>query len=276
MFIPLLIFLLFIMWVSKSSSKSVVKPTNKKPPEDGKIKPPQTIILNESFYESFKKIKKINHEYNFKNWKSEQINYFNELYSLSDLLIISTPNEIYYGNLLQTFEWKFKRLKVLIRDKYECADCKSRNSNNHVHHLFYLQDKLPWDIEDNGLLTLCYKCHIKRHENTRIPVYRIDGTLKILASYENPNCIRCGGSGYILIYKHVENGICFKCRGNLIRQTVFSNSLNLIYEDLNSYNDTLKRNEYINHIMSLDSYKIYNFLPDKSTYLINFNDDLPF
>ena len=27
-------------------------------------------------------------------------------------------------------------------------------------------------------------------------------------------CNRCGGTGRLPQYKHVENGICFKCRGN--------------------------------------------------------------
>jgi hypothetical protein len=27
-------------------------------------------------------------------------------------------------------------------------------------------------------------------------------------------CDRCNGSGYIPRYNHIENGICFKCRGN--------------------------------------------------------------
>ena len=26
-------------------------------------------------------------------------------------------------------------------------------------------------------------------------------------------CDRCNGSGYIARYNHIENGICFKCRG---------------------------------------------------------------
>ena len=26
-------------------------------------------------------------------------------------------------------------------------------------------------------------------------------------------CPRCGGTGYLPQYRHIENGICFKCRG---------------------------------------------------------------
>ena len=27
-------------------------------------------------------------------------------------------------------------------------------------------------------------------------------------------CPRCGGTGYLPQYSHIEGGICFKCRGN--------------------------------------------------------------
>lgn len=27
-------------------------------------------------------------------------------------------------------------------------------------------------------------------------------------------CVRCNGTGYLPQFKHVENGICFKCRGS--------------------------------------------------------------
>lgn len=36
---------------------------------------------------------------------------------------------------------------------------------------------------------------------------------KIIAKIDNINsdCTRCGGTGYLEQYKHVQNGICFKC-----------------------------------------------------------------
>lgn len=41
------------------------------------------------------------------------------------------------------------------------------------------------------------------------------------ASYIKPStykeeivsCPRCGGTGYLPKYRHIEHGICFKCRG---------------------------------------------------------------
>ncbi|MEO0969143.1 MAG: hypothetical protein AAFX80_12650 [Cyanobacteria bacterium J06639_18] len=50
-----------------------------------------------------------------------------------------------------------------------------------------------------------------------------DGSAKYLSEYtlpeekidkENITCPRCNGLGKLLQYKHVENGICFRCKGS--------------------------------------------------------------
>lgn len=33
-------------------------------------------------------------------------------------------------------------------------------------------------------------------------------------NYSSTSCPRCGGSGYIPMYRHIEGGVCFLCRGN--------------------------------------------------------------
>ena len=37
------------------------------------------------------------------------------------------------------------------------------------------------------------------------------GFKALLAGYANPYCSRCGGTGYIGVFKHVCAGRCFKC-----------------------------------------------------------------
>lgn len=44
-----------------------------------------------------------------------------------------------------------------------------------------------------------------------------DNFKEILAGYANPYCVRCRGTGYIGVFKHVCAGRCFKC----IRETVW-------------------------------------------------------
>lgn len=78
-----------------------------------------------------------------------------------------------------------------------------------IHHTYYTRECKPWEYENDSLVTLCEDCHKKRHENTRIPLYDQE---KRLISNLIP-CDRCGGSGYLPQYNHVEHGICFKCNG---------------------------------------------------------------
>lgn len=78
-----------------------------------------------------------------------------------------------------------------------------------VHHTYYTKGHKPWEYEDDSLVTLCEDCHKKRHTTSRIPLFDQD---KKLISNLFP-CGRCGGSGYLPQYSHVEHGICFKCYG---------------------------------------------------------------
>ena len=79
-----------------------------------------------------------------------------------------------------------------------------------VHHRYYVTGLKPWEYDDDALVTLCQECHQKRHE-IAIPLYR---TLSknIIDAYCH-KCKRCGGSGYLPQYNHVQNGICFNCGG---------------------------------------------------------------
>lgn len=81
----------------------------------------------------------------------------------------------------------------------------------HVHHKHYVLNKLPWEYEDNDLMTLCNWCHWEFHENNVVPVYR--SIHEKLEQLEVIFCSRCKGAGWFPQYGHVENGVCFQCRG---------------------------------------------------------------
>lgn len=52
----------------------------------------------------------------------------------------------------------------------------------------------------------------EHNDNAPVRYYSPSADFKeILASYANPYCRRCGGSGYIGVFKHVCAGRCFKC-----------------------------------------------------------------
>ena len=78
-----------------------------------------------------------------------------------------------------------------------------------VHHSYYIRGKKPWEYPDDALVTLCEDCHKKRHTSARIPLY---DSSNLLIKGLCP-CEKCGGSGYLSQYRHVENGVCFKCGG---------------------------------------------------------------
>lgn len=70
---------------------------------------------------------------------------------------------ITYSEKLKDPRWERKRLEILRRDDCECRFCGAPDGTHlHVHHLYYIYDKDPWDYEDDALISLCRRCH---HEN---------------------------------------------------------------------------------------------------------------
>jgi hypothetical protein len=115
-----------------------------------------------------------------------------------------------YAEDLLDEKWIKKRKKILRRDGFKCKMCGS-NNNLEVHHRYYIYSHKPWDYSDSALVTLCESCHKIIHKTmTPFVYYRgIDG----LSQMDFTPCERCGGTGYLPQYKHVEDGICFRCRG---------------------------------------------------------------
>lgn len=78
-----------------------------------------------------------------------------------------------------------------------------------VHHKYYIRGKNPWEYPDDAFVTLCDKCHQKRHQNGSIPL--LDSNQKLITNLMP--CKRCGGSGYLPQYYYYMKGICFECGG---------------------------------------------------------------
>lgn len=80
-----------------------------------------------------------------------------------------------------------------------------------VHHKYYIHKRLPWKYEDDAFITYCAKCHQEFHDYNNVKVYsEIGGILKEI---NYTPCKRCNGSGFLSQYLHVQNGICFRCKG---------------------------------------------------------------
>lgn len=170
-------------------------------------------------------------------WVLNQLIEVNEYKSLQDLIDEKPIKEIGYYDLLSCVEWKFKRFLVLFRDKFQCRHCGQLSFNNHVHHTYYLKNKLPWDIDLTALITLCRHCHYKLHRATRVETFQEVNGRRQVANHHDLYCSRCHGSGYLHEFRHVQNGICFKCKGDVVNKTLFSTAL---HNFLNSNNKASK------------------------------------
>lgn len=72
-----------------------------------------------------------------------------------------------YSDLLKNPLWAKKRKEILKRDGYKCRKCPE-TIRLHVHHKRYIIGKNPWEIQNRYLITLCFSCHQKEHENRHI------------------------------------------------------------------------------------------------------------
>lgn len=64
-----------------------------------------------------------------------------------------------YSDLLKDPRWQKKRLDILNRDHFRCRHCESPKKTLHVHHMYYIKGNLPWEYDDDCLVTLCEDCH---------------------------------------------------------------------------------------------------------------------
>lgn len=148
----------------------------------------------------------------------EECNFIeDEDFDLDDILVCLSDDcgldlkKLRYKNLLSYPEWKFLRERILARDHHKCVKCGKTERLN-VHHNYYVKDKKPWEYSDDVFVTLCVDCHCRIHD---LSVYDHDPLVNPEAtklSYET--CNRCGGSGYIPEFNHIEDGICFACLGS--------------------------------------------------------------
>lgn len=82
--------------------------------------------------------------------------------------------------------------------------------NLHVHHKCYRKNKEIWNQNDEEYAVLCNVCHQVVHENQVIPFY--DSNNRIIQM--GKPCFKCNGKGKIEAYQHIDNGVCYQCRGS--------------------------------------------------------------
>jgi hypothetical protein len=121
-----------------------------------------------------------------------------------------------YAADLLTDAWKWRRHSVLSRDKCKCTQCGRAGGEVgwdrlDVHHLYYVIGKRAWDYPYEALTRLCRDCHTKVHQASKVPFFE-EKNGKLVES-EWVVCSKCGGVGWFECYKHIADGICFRCWG---------------------------------------------------------------
>lgn len=89
-----------------------------------------------------------------------------------------------------------------------------------VHHKYYVYPRLPWEYEDEALVSLCAACHRIFHEENQVKIFTEEGNELIELNYTP--CKRCNGLGYFDQFSKVQGGICFRCRGARFEELIQS------------------------------------------------------
>lgn len=164
-------------------------------------------------------------------------------------------SDIGYSDQLNSKEWKFVRLKVLLNGHFKCRSCTEVSLYNHVHHTYYIKNKLAWEIPFDSLQCYCKSCHYSIHRNNEIPIFiTINDKFEFVSHVVH--CWKCNGSGYLPEYDYHMRGVCFACDGRKTQQLTFRETLQ-DYKDFKKRFPTFSDNVVKNEIRSLcrDNFK---------------------
>ena len=64
-------------------------------------------------------------------------------------------------------DWYVFRNYILKRDDFKCCLCGNKN-NLHVHHIIPISEDINLMYNEDNCLTLCQKCHQKKHPNNNL------------------------------------------------------------------------------------------------------------
>ena len=68
-----------------------------------------------------------------------------------------------YKDQLKSPKWQRKRLEIMQRDNFTCAECSFDDRQLAVHHKEYIKGFKAWEYPNVMLTTLCDICHYFEH-----------------------------------------------------------------------------------------------------------------
>lgn len=86
----------------------------------------------------------------------------------------------------------------------------------HIHHTYYQDGLHCWEYPLDSLIAYCCFCHEDIHASQKIPRRNNLG----IEYSELTLCSRCSGAGEFPEYRHVQDGICFKCKGAMYEELI--------------------------------------------------------
>lgn len=75
-----------------------------------------------------------------------------------------------YKKALRDGRWQIRKTEIMRRDGFACKECGAKASDGvvlNVHHRKYYPGKMPWEYEDENLVTLCEDCHAEYHRQKK-------------------------------------------------------------------------------------------------------------
>lgn len=65
-----------------------------------------------------------------------------------------------YAEKLKHPMWQRKRLEIMERAGFKCADCGGKEKTLHIHHKLYEKNREPWEYDNETMECLCEDCHL--------------------------------------------------------------------------------------------------------------------
>lgn len=72
-----------------------------------------------------------------------------------------------YSEQIKSPKWQKKRLEVLNLRGFKCEECGDEEQQLHIHHRFYIKNRMAWEYDNDVFQVLCSDCHEMAHNEKK-------------------------------------------------------------------------------------------------------------